>query len=269
MIKQVLLAFQFLIIVPVPVKGAVTDRDLAMSAVYFPLVGLFQGVVATSAGFLFQGVFSPDVSAGLLLTILCLMSGGFHLDGLSDAFDALAVKSSGNFSEDRDKRLSVMKDSTTGAIGTIAVVIVLLLSALFIRDVLSVKGPFPPLLIITLLPVFTKLAMVAGMIGAKSARPDGLGKIFTENTGAQQLLFSICITLAVVTGSFFVFSRSITASLPYCIAFIISTMGILFGVVFALRRLFTWRFGGLTGDTLGAIHEVAGLSFLLTALLWR
>ena len=69
--------------------------------------------------------------------ILIVSNGGFHLDGLADTFDALSVKSSGDHAADRERRLRVMKDSTTGAIGVIAIVMTMLLKFLFLNNLFS------------------------------------------------------------------------------------------------------------------------------------
>ena len=81
---------------PVNVSGDVTEKEVAASAVFFPLAGAFQGLVTAVAASLLIGVVPPDVAAALALLCLILTNGGFDLDGLADTFDALAVKSSGD-----------------------------------------------------------------------------------------------------------------------------------------------------------------------------
>jgi adenosylcobinamide-GDP ribazoletransferase len=92
--RQFLLAFQFLTIVPVKVRGEVSEKDISGSAVFFPVVGAFQGLLTAMTAFLFMKLFSSEVTCGLVILILTLTKG-FHLDGLADTFDALAVKASG------------------------------------------------------------------------------------------------------------------------------------------------------------------------------
>ena len=48
MIKPLLLAFQFLTVVPVRVRGEITEDDVAGSASFFPFVGAFQGIVTAA-----------------------------------------------------------------------------------------------------------------------------------------------------------------------------------------------------------------------------
>ncbi len=131
--KSLLLAVQFLTIIPVSVKGEVTQADVARSAAFFPLAGALQGVIAALAALIALRLFPPTITGGLVLCVLTVVNGGFHLDALADTFDAIAVKSTGDGAQDRQKRLSVMKDSATGAIGVTAIVMALLLKYLFIR----------------------------------------------------------------------------------------------------------------------------------------
>src|SRR3990172_8336533 len=109
--RQLLLAFQFLTIVPVTVRGEVSEKDMAGSAAFFPVVGAFQGILAAGAALLFIKLFSPEVTCGIVVLMLTLTNGGFHIDGLADTFDALAVKTSGDRAFDQEKRLSAMKGS--------------------------------------------------------------------------------------------------------------------------------------------------------------
>ena len=63
MIKQFLLALQFLTIVPVRVSGTVKEADLARSMRYYPLVGAMLGALSA---LLFKAallMFSPAVAA--------------------------------------------------------------------------------------------------------------------------------------------------------------------------------------------------------------
>ena len=198
MIKRMLLAFQFCTIVPVRVSGDVTEEEVAASAAFFPLVGAFQGIVVGWCAFLLVKILPPDLAAALALISLILTNGGFDLDGLADTFDALAVRSSGNVEKDREKRLAVMKDSTTGAIGVIALVITLLLKFVLMRRLLSDLSVPAAAMLFFLMATFSKWIVVPLMYHTVSARKDGLGKIFIEHAGLSSIGWSTAIVALVI-----------------------------------------------------------------------
>ena len=266
MIRRVLLAFQFCTIVPVKVSGDVTEKDVAASAAFFPLVGAFQGVLTAVAAFLLMKVLPPDVVAALALLCLILTNGGFDLDGLADTFDALAVKSSGDVERDRAKRLSVMRDSATGAIGVIALIMMLLLKFLLMHRLLADFSVFTAAAVFFLMTTLSKWINVPVMYHGASAREEGLGKIFIEHAGLGSLGISTGIVALLVLpvaalnllgGSAL---NGIVLSACFCTGAYL--LGLL-AVKFLVRR-----FGGLTGDHFGALTEVSELLFLLVAYIW-
>ena len=82
----------------------------------FPLI---LSLALAAAAVLLDALFHPGLSTALVLLLYVLSSGGFHLDGVADTFDALAAKG------DRERKLDIMKGGTNGAVGMAAVVFVL------------------------------------------------------------------------------------------------------------------------------------------------
>ncbi len=263
--KQLALAFQFLTIVPIRVKGTVSGSDLSGSAVFFPLVGAFQGLLAVCAASLLSAIFPAEITCGLVIVVLILSNGGFHLDGLADTFDALAVKSSGNRITDREKRLTVMKDSATGAIGVVAIVVVILLKFLLVKELFAqTSAPvFLPLLF--LMPVYSKWAMVPALYHGRPAREDGLGRLFMESTRTGSAFSSFSLLTLISLSILLVFLGR-----PPTKAFELYLLLSILLYVFSLLavRFCANRFGGLTGDNFGAISEISEILFLMVALIW-
>ena len=271
-LKPLVTAFQFLTIIPIKTKWDLSEKEISRASVFFPLVGAFQGVVLVFILFVCLKVFSSEITAALILVAYLFITGGFHQDGLSDTFDAFAVKSSGNLGRDREKRLQVMKDSTTGPIGVIAIVFTILLKYLLIKESLSSSTGSGKYLTIFFLPLFSKWAMVSVMYGTRKAREDGLGRIFLEHTGiAQRSIATFLLLLMGFAG--FGINASLFSFPPlqwYCfISYFIAEIAIVWSVCLLLKHLFTARFGGLTGDSFGAIHEITEIVFLLVVNLWR
>jgi len=266
LIRRLLLAFQFLTVVPVRVGGDVTERDLAASAAFFPAVGAFQGLVTGISAFLMMKVLPADIVAAVAVTLLILSNYGFDLDGLADTFDGLAIKSSGHADEDRKKRLMVMRDSATGAMGVIALVLTILLKYVLMKSLLVEFSPLRAASLFFLMPVFSKWIAVPVMRRAPSARPDGLGQIFIEHARpgdvalATAVLAAFCLP-AVLLG---LPGPTRLASLAMCLSLFILLS--LFGLPAA--RFLGKRFGGLTGDHFGALMEASEVIFLAAAYLW-
>ena len=264
-VKRLFLAIQFLTVIPVSLRGTVTEKDVALSVAFFPVAGAVQGAIAAIATLLLARIFPPAVVSGLALFVLVLVNGGFHLDALADTFDALAVKSTGEAAADRARRLAVMKDSVTGAIGVTAIVMALLLKYLFISAVFDRLGAGATAYTLFLMALFSKWSLTPVLFHGISARPDGLGKIFIEGMDGRSYVLSwvILAVLALAAALFWpVFSQGARLGLLPIACACLYAFSVLW--VFFCGR----KFGGLTGDTAGASAEIADLLFLVIALLW-
>jgi adenosylcobinamide-GDP ribazoletransferase len=96
------------------------DRVFAESAGWYPAIGLLLGLGLLALDRGLSELLPPAPVAALLIAALALASGGLHLDGVADTADGLAVQG------DRDRRLEVMRDGTTGPAGVMALLLVLL-----------------------------------------------------------------------------------------------------------------------------------------------
>jgi adenosylcobinamide-GDP ribazoletransferase len=241
----------------------VDKADIAKSTSVFVIVGLFQGMLLIAVDYM-SFAFHPDLAAGIILLALVLSNGGFHLDGLADTFDALAVKPSGDVNADKEKRLSVMKDASIGAIGAIAIIFSIGIKYLAIRN-LSHFTYFTYYSSLLLMPVLSKWTMVISMFHGSPARKDGLGQIFIGRIGFRETLISTFTLIAFFTLTLVLFSRYMP-DMHY--AFYVSLIIVLYIFCRLAVSLFNKRFGGLTGDTLGAISEVTEIIFLLMVIVW-
>jgi adenosylcobinamide-GDP ribazoletransferase len=259
-----LLAIQFLTVIPVRVKGTITERQISASGIFFPLVGVIQGLIISLGAFLLLKVFPAELVSGLVILLLIATNGGFHLDGLADTFDAIAVKSTGDGATDREKRLLVMKDSATGAIGVTAIVMAILLKYLLIGALIERFGPEGAVYRLFLMPVFSKWAMIPVMAFGRPARDGGLGKMFIDGTSLRSVVLS-SLLLGIIY-----FAFTISAGF----FFILPTVRLFFFAGLCLY-VFGWfwslycgrKFGGLTGDTSGAVAEISDLLFLAIAFM--
>ncbi len=226
-------ALRFLTIFPLPGSLGTSSRDLARATLFFPLVGLLLGALAAGAGLLLQPFLSAPVLAVLLTLVLLAFSGGLHLDGLADTADGFFS------SRPREKILVIMRDSATGAMGVIALVMVLLLKTACLA---SLDANLLPALL--LMPVAGRVAIPLMMALLPYARSEGgLADVFYSRrsrlVGLASLVF--LLVLALLTAG--------TAGLAAACAVLL--------VVVAFSWFCRSKIGGATGDTLGAVCELA------------
>ena len=246
--KGFLYALQFLTIIPVKIKGNADERELGRSTAFFPLVGAVQGIILVGANLLFSKFLPHDIGSALLVAVLILTNGGFHLDGFADTIDGLA---GGNTKEER---LNIMKDSRIGAIGVVAIVLLLLVKFLTINNLSSQFSTLYSHYILFLLPVVGRWSMVPMAYWAEYARPaGGLGKAFIEHTGIKEFLLATIFALSV---SVILLSWK---GLVYA--------GIIFIAAYLLTAFFKRKLGGVTGDVFGFQSEISEVVYLVLVTL--
>lgn len=260
--KSLLLAIQFLSIIPIKVKGDVTTGDMLSSVVFFPVVGLMQGAVLLVAGVGMMYIFPPQVTAALLLLLLVLSYGGLHMDGLADTADALACKG------ELQRRLVVMRDGAIGPVGTAAIIFTLLIkySALvsIVEDQMR-TGMGPIVLALLFMPALSKWVMLAGMRISVPARKDGLGVMFISRATVSAPIAGGLLLMLLMTGAVMFAGWS---CLPVWHIFSPAVFGVILIYAFLHNRVMLSVFGGQTGDTLGASGEIVEVIYLLMVVAW-
>ena len=262
--KRFLLAFQFLTVIPIRKTMTFSEDDLGSSSSFFVLVGFFQGILLIASDYILGRAFHPDLVTGLILLVYVLSNGGLHLDGLADTSDAVAAKSEDNKEADRQKRLSIMKDSNVGSFGVIAIVFALALKYLSLKS-LSNLLPFTYYTSLLLMPMLPKWAIVISMFYGKPSRESGLGKIFIDKTGLKEISIStiglvLFIALILISPSRYMPHNQ---HLSYLIF-----LALIYFYCRIMVFFFGRKFGGLNGDTLGAISEITEIIFLLMVIAW-
>ena len=158
-----------------------------------------------------------------------------------------------------------MKDSATGAIGVTAIVMILLLKYLFISSLFAKYGTWNVAYLLFLMPVFSKWAIIPALFHGQPATSGGLGRIFIEGMDVRTYLLSwLLLAVATLAATWLCPSSSLAAS--------VSFLSLLCLCLYAFSLLWVFfcsrKFGGLTGDTIGAAAEIADLLFLAMAFLW-
>ena len=222
-----------------PVPGTLGQDSVALERAmrYFPAVGLIIGALAGLA-FAVTSFFWPKTLAVLAaMAAGIVVTGALHEDGWSDMVDGFG----GGW--DRDKILTIMRDSCIGSFGSVALTMLLLVRffALIEIDMLLV-----PVALIAGHAV-SRLCTTFVQRSLGYARADGKAKPFSNQLGTGDMVFAV-----------------VTAILP---VLLLPPLQFIPGIILAasatfwLARLFARRIGGYTGDCLGAVQQFSEVAF--------
>ena len=239
-------ALAFLTRVPVGRWVALDGEDVARGAVLFPVVGAGIGALVGLVAVGLDARLTVLVAAGLAVALEALLTGGIHLDALADCADGLGA-------ETRERALEVMREPTIGAFGATALL-------------LDVVVKIAALVAVTAGP--DALLAVAGAYGLGRTAPLVLGWAlpYARPEGGSG---------AALTGGAGEISRALGVGLGIGLA--VAALG-LRGIVLAAAALVVTalvgvvarrRFGGVTGDVLGAAVELTTTLALVVAVATR
>jgi adenosylcobinamide-GDP ribazoletransferase len=242
LIKRLLIAIQFLTIVPIRISASVRDQDLAGSMAWYPLVGL---AVGAASAMMFIGtarLFSWGIAVVSALIVGIGLSGALHLDGFADLCDGFYA------GKTKERTLEIMKDSHAGAMAIVGIVCLLAMKITFLVN-FDRSRIIPALLLSPVLGRCSMVWLAATSVYARSG--EGTGSPYIGHVSRSTFWVAILMGLGIACA-------------------VEGARGIVAGVGAALftagfRRWVVRRIGGMTGDTLGACSEV--VEVLVLALL--
>jgi adenosylcobinamide-GDP ribazoletransferase len=259
---------------------------------WLPVTGVFPALIVLLLSTCFY-VFGIDSFAAVMVTLIAqyLCFNLFHLDGLMDTADAFLGTA------DREKRLSILKDSRVGVYGFFAGFAVLSLKAAFLRLVFVMPPPqhpglspgnFPPAALFLAFPLFGRFSAALVPCMAKPASPSGLGAVTRDARPGRCIAgivtalvcFGLCVFVWALLWNALPLRPAAaggiplpeTASQPYLPAvlralvytgFCLVLIGPLTAWFYA--RAYRNSLGGYTGDALGAAIESAEILSLAAA----
>lgn len=219
-----------------------------------PLAFLPLGLVAGLVAWMATLASAPAFLTGLLVVgTVALGTRAIHLDGLADTVDGLGS------GWDRGKALDVMRRGDVGPMGVVALILVIGLQAQA-YGMLAAQTAGP--LRVTLLLCAARAAVtLACLRGIPAARPVGLGAAVAGSVSrrAAALVWAgVAAVLTVVAG----------VALDGGPTALVATVAAAGSVLLLLKRCVA-RFGGVTGDVMGACVEVAATVLsVVTVLRW-
>lgn len=206
----------------------------ARALVWYPIIGLALGVILAASNFVLHTVFTTLVAASLVVALWAVLTGGLHLDGLTDACDALFAATT------REKRLEILRDVHIGAFGAAGLVLVLLVKFAAVASLNSSAALF-------LAPILARWSMVYAA-AYPLARREGMAFLFSTGLGRREIFLATLI--AALAAMFFGWLGFVS----FAAAVLTTTI---------IARLALSRLGGLTGDIYGLVCESVEVSVLL------
>ncbi|MDX8050235.1 adenosylcobinamide-GDP ribazoletransferase [Lentzea sp. BCCO 10_0798] len=231
------LAFSWLTVLPLRVDDV--DRKAAGRAIATtPVVGVVLGAFVVGVlELLAMSDVSALVAGFLVVGVVALATRGMHLDGLADVADGLGCYGP------PERALKVMKDGGAGPFGVVSLIVVLGAQAAAL--------PHAHWGVVLLAFATSRAAFgICCMRGVPAARPEGLGALVA---GTQHPL--------LVIGTWVVLAA---AAVPLGWRAVVAVV-VAFALVWLLVKHTGKRFGGITGDVLGAAAEIALLAVLVIA----
>ena len=242
MLDGLKLAVGTLTAIPVPAPARIDRTTAGRAMALAPLTQLpLVGVLLLWGWAVREGPVPPLVGAAATLVAVTLATRGMHLDGLADTADGLSA------SYDPGKALDVMRRGDIGPSGVAAIVLVLLVDAAALVTLLAVGRGI--VLVCLSLVASRHLLAWACAVGVPSARPKGLGATVAGTVQRAMVGVSLVLLLGVSA-----LTSHLSGSTWWTGAVVVSS-GVVGGV--AVIRRATRRFGGITGDVLGAVVEVS------------
>lgn len=239
--KAFILTIQFLTRLPVNIRVDIEKDTQAKGTLFFPFVGLIIGAISGGAFYLVSYI-NMDAAALAGVIAMVIVTGGLHIDGLSDTADGFFS------SRSRERVLEIMKDSRVGSFGVIAIVLDLLSKYVLIKGFTPGHG----IIAIILACGCARAAVITIMTIGKTARPGGMGDAYTSSDTKKYVITGLVL---------FIIVGFIIARFQFVITFIIV-------IAFALLIMkYSYKvIGGLTGDVYGACSEISEIVGLLTFL---
>ncbi|TMR25520.1 adenosylcobinamide-GDP ribazoletransferase [Actinomadura geliboluensis] len=226
----------------VPLGRARVDRGTARAAMLLaPAAGLLPGGAAALI-LLAGGPLGLPVllTAVLAVAVTAAATRALHLDGLADLADGLG---SGRPATDA---LAIMKRSDIGPFG----VVTLLLTVLAQVAALA-AAPHPAVAVLVASVAGRAVLPWACRSGVPSARPGGLGGLVAGTVGTRAALAVTAVVLAAAGGAGAA-TGGPGGAVQAAVAVLVALAAALVMLRHAVRRL-----GGVTGDVLGALVEIA------------
>jgi adenosylcobinamide-GDP ribazoletransferase len=239
-------ALAFLTRVPVGRLAALGPDDVARGAVLFPVVGAGIGALVGGVAVGLDSRLTMLLAAALAVAAEALVTGAIHLDALADTADALGAPT-------RERALEIMREPTIGSFGATALGLGLLVKTAALASLLD--GPDPVLAATAAFALGRAAPLTLSWALPYARAGGGTGASLAGRGRAPGLAAGLFVGIGIAVGALGLRGLWLAAGASVAV--------VLVGLV--ARR----RFGGVTGDVLGAGVELATVLALVAAAATR
>lgn len=236
-LAEFLCALRFLTTFPLGKPGKWDKGEFSRSILWYPVVGILIGLTVATAYGLLNLLFPSSLCALLAVAGWTIVTGGLHLDGVSDCADGFF------YAGTQEARLKIMKDVHHGTYGLLALFFTLMLKAAAISS-LTVKQAF------YVLPLAAALGRLGVLIQLRLP--------LLSNNGLAASLKSALPRHAFLKAAIIPVILALVGLLTGIILFLVAAVSWYLIGKFALKHV-----GGVNGDVLGLTIEWTELLILL------
>lgn len=243
------MAITFAMYSKLPVRSFEWKKEnMKYCLLFLPVVGIVEGIFLVLFSIFFSKLkVNEFLVAAILTSFPILYTGGIHMDGFLDTMDALGSN------QTREKKLSILKDSNSGAFAIIGGLVYIIL---YFASMLSIKS-FTKICILAVAYMLIRAYSALALTVFKNARGNGLAFEFAD----KSLIYINRIVLLLFIG--FGSVAMIAVSVNYGLLCAIATF-----LVFLFYRVKSFEeFGGITGDLAGYFLQLAELVVVLVLAL--
>ncbi len=229
----------------VPRSVVCNEETLNSAYRYLPLVGTIVGIVGAAMLWAASLIMPVNGAVMVAMVAMLLTTGAFHEDGLADFADGFGA------GHNKESIMRIMKDSHIGTYGVITLICSTLLKFSLISSIVEASYDILDALIIILLAQtisrFTPVIMLATTSYVRS-----------EKSKATHASLGVGATSLIVAG---VISIAPLILLGWrAMSLYLASAALLISV---FRAYTNSKIGGCTGDTLGALQQIAEILFYI------
>lgn len=240
-----LTALGFLTKIPISKNISGDDKSLSKSMIYFPVVGFLLGVILVLVDNALAFLLPTGLINLILVFLLLVLTGGIHLDGLADTVDGFCAKT-----KNKEETLNIMRDSRIGTMGVIAVIALILFEYEALN---SISGHFREAALILMCAASRWCQVMVSYFSRYARDGDGLGRLFIGKVGRREFFMA----------ALFIIAASLSVWLVKGLLVVVFVSVLAWGAMKYAHK----KIGGMTGDTVGAINELAEAGVLLAVLI--
>ena len=211
-----------------------------------PAIGACVGLASGLVFAVVRGIAGPGWLAGVLAVgAAVLITRALHEDGLADTADGL-----GPHGLEASRRLEIMRDSRNGTFGVLAIALSVLVKVACLAPFSGATG----LVVLISAHALSRAVIAYPLLAFGPAQDNGLGARVGKPTDND-------VWLAIGIGAALAFLLLLGKGLFVALLAPLAAVAAAWGASQWIAK----RLGGYTGDTLGAVQQVAEIAFLVVA----